>query len=554
MGITLFFPAAGRMGREFQLYIRPSEHRFMGRCRRIYFNFYGVLLTFCPNYDGVFMKKGLMICVAAFLALTACTTSKDVTKSGSAAAPYDFVILHYNDFHAHNTPWIPTNSNPDKIKVGGYAYLDAMMDSVEALYPTALRINAGDDFQGTPVSAITKGHSQFDLMNATGLDFFTIGNHEFDYGWPNIREALPTLKFPVSAANLLDAKTGKPVLETSRIFTVRGKKMGVFGLITPGLTRLTLQKNYEGLTVEDPVECARKMVQQFRDEGVEFIVAVTHEGVQEDEKLAADVPDLDLIIGSHSHTFIPVARVVGKTRIVQTGSYGRNLGIIKLTLHAGDIDAFNYQLEEVRPSRIAPSKDVEAIVDHYEAEVGKEMDEVIGVLKKDWTHRGLNSNLGTWQCEAMKEAVNADIAFQNNGGIRKDLNAGEIRVRDIWEIAPFGNTLVTFTLSGSRLDSMFQFLVSNNRFWGLQSAGFEMVVDSSSHSIKSLRVGGKAVDPRASYTVVTNNYWADNMEKNFGLKNVEKTDTGLIDRDIFVEKVRRDKFIDGNTEQRVRVE
>jgi len=480
-----------------------------------------------------------------------CSAPKATAVEAVNTSGYDFVILHYNDFHARNTPWVPTRSNAEGLEVGGAAYLDAMMDSVEALYPHALRFHAGDDFQGTPVSSITRGGSQLEILQKMGLDFFTIGNHEFDYGWSVWESALDTLRFPVGAANLILTESGEKPLVEYMVFEKFGKKLGLIPLTTPELKNLVLDSNIEGLHVEDPARTARELIVKLKAEGVEFFVALTHQGLDEDMKLAEDVPELDLVIGGHSHSYVPTAKMQGKTRVVQTGSYGRNLGIIKLSLNEGDISDFNYSLEEVQPGKLKASADIQAIVDKYEAMTGRELNEVIGVLKKDWIRGGLVSNIGAWQCDVMLEALDADLAFQNNGGIRKDLKAGEIRVRDIWEISPFGNTLVSFEIRGDQLEEMIAYMVREFRFRSLQSGGLMLRVDKESQQIRELQVGGEAVDAEKTYRVVTNNYVAESLEKNFGLKDTAVRDSYLVDRDVLIEAVRAQKFIDGTVGDRV---
>ena len=496
------------------------------------------------------MKKYNYLLLTVFL-LFGCGSSGENKIVEQNASPYDFVLLHYNDLHAHNIPWVPVKANPDNIEVGGYAILDAMMDSVENIYPIALRFSAGDDFQGTPVSAMTKGFSQLELIDAAEIDFMTIGNHEFDYGWKNIEKSLSKLDLNIYAANLIDKKSGKTPLKSYEIFEFSGKKMAVIGLITTELKNLTLSKNIEGLEVLDPAVKTREIIKKLKKDGIEFFVAVTHQGMKRDLALAEAVPELDLIIGGHSHTYVPREKMIGKTRVVQTGSYGRNLGIIKLKIEQGDISLFDYMLQEVRPSETQASEDIQKIVDKYEGLVGAELNEVIGVLKQDWDKSGLISNIGIWQCDAMMEACAADIAFQNNGGIRKNLKAGEIRIRDIWEIAPFGNTLVTFEVLGAQLTEMIDYMVQSYRFRSLQSSGIILEVDVASQKILKLNVGGKAIDPTRMYRMVTNNYVADNMKKNFGLESMEVINTGLLDRDVFIEAVKKQKFIDSQVDDRV---
>src|SRR6056297_2107738 len=118
-------------------------------------------------------------------------------------------IIHWNDFHSANLPYTPAYNNPEKIEVGGYAILAGYIDSLRNIYDNALVVHAGDDFQGSPVSSITKGLSQIMILNKIQPDAFTIGNHEFDYGKENLYEVLERANFPVVSANIYDEEKGQ---------------------------------------------------------------------------------------------------------------------------------------------------------------------------------------------------------------------------------------------------------------------------------------------------------------------------------------------------------
>ena len=147
----------------------------------------------------------------------------------------EVVILHWNDVHSHNISWKPVRHNPEKHFVGGYAYLDAYLDSLLIVYPKALKINAGDDFQGTPVSSISKGRSQIEILNVVNPDFFTIGNHEFDYSWANFLKLIPEAKFDIYGANILDVETNEPLLKEYKIYDFNGKKIAILGVTSDDL-------------------------------------------------------------------------------------------------------------------------------------------------------------------------------------------------------------------------------------------------------------------------------------------------------------------------------
>jgi 2',3'-cyclic-nucleotide 2'-phosphodiesterase (5'-nucleotidase family) len=198
-------------------------------------------------------------------------------------------------------------------------------------------------------------------------------------------------------------------------------------------------------------------------------------------------------------------------------------------------------------------------VQELEAMVDATLNEVIGTLLTPWDRkagRKEESNLGNWQCDVMREATNTDIAFLNSAGIRKNLDAGPITVRDIWEINPFGNTFVTFTVRGDTLRKMMEWQAGVQAREFLQASGLNYVYDSSQpkgQRLLSLEVNGRPLVDTALYSLSTNNYVASHVPEFFGIdqRSVDLTDTGLIDRDVFVAYIRKHKVISSSVEGRI---
>lgn len=487
----------------------------------------------------------LRFCAITVLLLTALTAF-------SFAEEYQATFIHWNDFHSRNMPWKPGNYNPDGHMAGGYAYLAGLVDSLREVYPKALAVHAGDDFQGTPISSITRGLSQISILNEIKPDFFTVGNHEFDYGLTRLLALQDSAKFDMYAANVRRDKKGPRLFKSLMIPDKFPFKAALIGLTTDDLYTLCLPTNLEGIYVENPAETARYLIDSLKNEGVEFIVAVTHQGIGEDIKLAQEIPDIDLIIGGHSHTYMSKPRIEGNTYIVQASSSGRYVGEIHLKTDGKTIQDFDFKILEVRPDKLKPSPEVARIVEYYEAQAGKALDEVIGELKTDWSRKGVESNLGNWLTDAMRAYTGADIGIQNNGGIRKDLPAGPIRVRDIWEISPFSNKIITFTVTGKEVQKMLDFQVK--RGISLQFSGVTFVADTTKEIARKVRIDGKWVIPWKKYTVATNNYVGEQLEKYLGLSDRDIKNLEILDRDLFLKAVRDQKIINSKVEGRIRIQ
>ena len=484
------------------------------------------------------MKYFNAVIVAVLIVLMSCS-----------APSADITILHWNDFHSHNIEWVPTNHNPEKHSVGGYANFDAYLDSLKKEFPGAITVHAGDDFQGSPTCAITKGVSQIEILNAVDPDFFTIGNHEFDYSWKVLDSLRMNLAdFGMYAANLVDPESGENPTPRFRIFFRKGYRVALIALTTPYLDELTLPRNLEGIEVVDPIETAKELIETLGSKGIDLFVAVTHMGIGMDRHLAEAVPEIDLIVGGHSHTYMREAEQVNGVWIVHADDHGRYVGVTNFHVENGKITDLNMDYVETLAGKLVPSKDVAAIVDKYESEIAEAMDETIGTLKRAWTRGGAESNLGNWISDAFRTATGADIAMMNDGGIRKNLDAGPIKVRDIWEISPFGNTLVTFEWTGKELMEALDFMAKQGR--SMQISGMDVMLGRKEGLIDIL-VNKGPVDPDKVYTICLNNYSASQAEKYFGKSIINLKETGLIDRDVLIEAVRNEPIINSEIEGRV---
>ncbi len=484
------------------------------------------------------MKQFNLILFAALVLLFSCSSPTA-----------DITILHWNDFHSANLPWVPTNHNPEKHTVGGYALFDAYLDSLQAVYPEAIRVHAGDDFQGSPVCAVSRGLSQIEILNAVKPDFFTIGNHEFDYSWRHLDSLrLHAADFQMYAANLVNAENGECAVPQYRIFRQKGYRFALIGVTHPQLDFLTLPQNLEGVQVEDPVLTVRNLIGRLKKNGISSFIVISHIGIDGDRDLARAVPEIDLIIGGHSHTYLREAEQVNGVWIVQADDNGRYVGLTRFHMEKGEITSLEMDYVETVAGKLEPSPDVEAIVMKYESELAEQLDRVIGELKTPWVQGRGESNIGNWIADAFRETAGTDIAIMNNGGIRKNLAAGEIRVRDIWEIAPFGNTLVTFEWTGQELLNALDFMAMHNM--SLQFSGLTLVLNREKGLIEA-KVNGKEIDTEKKYSIATNNYTASQTGKYFGIEVPAPVETGWIDRDVLLKAVRENPVITSKLEGRI---
>ena len=474
-------------------------------------------------------------------------------------------ILHYNDFHAQNLPTTVSskdkNGNRTNVEVGGLAYLKGYVDSFRTEQPNSILLHAGDDFQGTPVSSITKGGSQIALLELMQPDAMTLGNHEFDYGADNLRKLLPLASFPVISANLFDKSIGAPFVPRYKILHCGGLAIGVIGMAPPDLKRLTLRENVKDLDVLDAEKTLRQTMHELRvNFRVDMIVVLSHMGVENDTAIARVVPGIDVIIGGHSHTplFKPIH--INDTWISQAGSKGRYLGTLDLVFDVSDrrIITATGTLVEVRANEITPDLTIAGKIAELEAGVSSSLNVVIGQLVSDWKRTGgaRESNIGNWMSDVIRQAAHVDIGMQNSGGIRKDLASGPITIRDLWEISPFGNEIVTFTLTGEQLLSALAFQGKKSREF-CQVSGIRYRYDKTLPDEKALTatVNGKPIKPKKKYSVATNSYVGGHLYDFFALPEAQITvhpmEPETTDRDLFIEYVKKQKRIDSKLDDRI---
>lgn len=468
-------------------------------------------------------------------------------------------ILHWNDFHSQNVPFQVRSSRGDSAyMVGGSGTFAAYLKKYNSGDSVILKLNAGDDFQGSPVSSITKGESQIQLLNLLHPDAMTIGNHEFDYGSQSLHQKLAETTFPVLSANLLDAQTSRPFAGTYIVRQIGKLKVAIVGLMTSELKTLSLPDNVRSVKVESPIETINRIVPALKKQGADLIIALTHEGVDDDSLLALHAPDVDIIVGGHSHTPLFEPKIVNGIYITQAGSRGRWLGKIDVMIDTvkDTILTFQSKLIECRSQGVKEDSIVSAKALEFEQLAAKGLSKIIGILKTDWTRTFQGeSNIGNWIADAMRAYARTDIAFQNSGGIRKELLAGNITIRDIWEISPFGNTLVSFTVSGRVLREMLQFHIASSNDY-CQSSGLTVVyrLINGKKMIHNVKINGKLLDPSKTYSIVTNNYVAAQSQKYFGVSLDEKTVTQLnaIDRDVLIEAVQKQKVISSSIQGRIK--
>jgi 5'-nucleotidase len=251
-------------------------------------------------------------------------------------------ILHTNDVHSHIEPFEPDHAQYPGM--GGVARRYTLVQQIRQENPNTLLLDAGDIFQGTPYFNFYGGELEFKLMSKMGYDAATIGNHDFDNGIDGLLAQLPHAEFPFINANYNFENTVlQGQIKPYQVFLKDGIRIGVFGLGIE-LEGLVGKKLYKETEYLDPIDISREIVKQLKEEEkCHLVICLSHLGYEyksdkiSDVKLAGATKDIDLIIGGHTHTFLPEPSVVlnsiGKEVLVnQVGWAGVNLGRIDFYL------------------------------------------------------------------------------------------------------------------------------------------------------------------------------------------------------------------------------
>ena len=451
------------------------------------------------------------------------------------------VILHTNDVHGG---------------IDGYASVAALKDAYEAAGAQVLLMDAGDFIQGSTSVNVSQGANAVELMNMAGYDVATTGNHEFDYGYANLKTLMEQAEFPILAANAFTAEGELAMDEANHTFQLGDVTVGVFGLATPETATKAHPAKLEGVTflAEDELfNCAQEQVDELTAEGCDYIICLGHLGIDAESTgnrsidLLENVTGIDVFIDGHSHSEqSDIAEVtdgtgmVGDTILTSTGTKLENIGVVDIAAD-GTIDATTIPMEDVTATEgFTPDQAIVDRVAEINAQIEEEMGVVIGTSEvnlngvKEEVRAG-ETNLGDlvtdamlWQAGLDNEAV--DAAITNGGGIRASISAGDITKQFVNDVLPFGNTLYVIELTGAELLEALEastFVTPEPEGGFPQVAGMEFVVNTgadfdagelypgttfhepnSINRVSILTVGGDAFDVNATYTIVTNDFMA----------------------------------------------
>ena len=502
------------------------------------------------------LKKLIALTVLTVFMITAVFASDLTGKT---------VILHSNDVHG---------------AIAGYANIAQLRNEYEAEGAEVILVDAGDFSQGTTYVSTSKGFDAITMMNAAGYDVATLGNHEFDYGYAQLKSNLEKAEFQVICADVFD-ESGNTIYPAYTIITTgSGMKIAFIGFETPEAQTKANPALIKGLTflAEDELYAvAQENIDKVKAEGADLVIALSHLGVDAESEpnrsidLYANTTGFDFIIDGHSHTVMTEGE--NGEPIQSTGTAFANIGVIVIdnetkTIEENFLRSVSHDEDGTTvydiTNDIAVSGYAQEIMDRVNGEYNIVFAESLVDLngERDPGNRTEETNLGDLVSDAIMWTVLKDegslsvdtanaVAIVNGGGIRASINSGSITKKDVNTVLPFGNTITVVYVTGAELLEALEASTycTPTAVGGFpQVAGIEFTVDTtkaydsnaetypastyygpaSINRVTINNVNGREFDENATYAVITNDFMAAGGDTYYAFASSEnKFDTGI---------------------------
>ncbi len=472
----------------------------------------------------------LVIPAIAFI-LLGCGAAPEA--GGEKGRNREVTILYTNDFESAYDP-IRAFWRDDLEMVGGVAQMATLIQSERERADLAFLLDAGDIFTGT-LAKLTRGELPFELMISMGYDAMCIGNHEFEYGWWVLRDAMQLAPFPVLAANLFYEGTDIPFGQQMTILERDGFRIGVVGIFGEDAATALFPPHLEGLEVRDPVKAARAAVARLRPQ-VDLVVLLTHQGktapmqtddeadsgvqrdIEADIRLAGLVEGVDVLIGGHADAGqeTPVVHPETGTLICQTYGQGTRLGYLKLNVDTETSKVLSHdgRLLVVDSERLEPHPVVAAKLAASRARF-PEVDEIVGHTEGPLTRKyNAESDLGNLMADVLLEHGSSDLAFVHSGGIRADLPEGPVTRENLLDAFPFIDFVNVLEMTGAQILGVLEQGFSLER-GVLQVAGVTVGYDLSrpiGDRVRNVVVGSEPLRVDRVYLVTTLDFLASGAD------------------------------------------
>ena len=431
--------------------------------------------------------------LAAFISVTSWSQTKEIT------------ILAVNDMHA---------------SLDRFPQFVALVDSMRTIYPDLLLVSAGDNRTGNPANDMhtIPSSPMVSLMNRAGFNLSAVGNHEFDGKIDGFRYVINNSDFRFVCANMFAPDIFRLHVEPYKIFEIDNVRIGILGLIQVGANGFpdAHPDNMQGITFH-PFAKVAEQYSWLRDQCNVFVLLM-HEEYEDCVEFLEQYPYPDVLIGGHTHLRIEGTELHNEVMITQAESHLKCVTHITLQVTDGVVTKKEAKLLNVT-SFSYKDPEVLAMVEGFNN--SESLNRVLTQALNDFDSY---EELGYLMADAIMTEAGADIAFQNPGGVRiGTLPQGPVTVRNVYQLDPFGNEVIEFTLTGQELLRLIEtaYIAENNKPPYVSGITYEMDLNKQG-KVKKLQVkmaDGSKLNLQRTYKVVMNSYLA-------AICKYEKTDPG----------------------------
>jgi 5'-nucleotidase len=540
--------------------------------------------------------KRTRLAVVAGLALLLAVSAPVATAKPRPGSPAEqnaqtttIQILSLNDFHGQLRPPDATSSGGriGATPAGGAEYLASYVRDLEATNPHTLFVSAGDLIGATPlVSAIFHDEPTIEAMNLMGLDYNGVGNHEFDEGSAELLrmqnggchpvegcfggDGFAGADFDFLAANVTYKSNGDTIFPPYAIHEFPGVDVAIVGMTLEGTPNIVTAAATADIDFHDEADTVNALVPVLKAQGIETIIVLLHEGGSTNQSLNESTintcgnpsgaavgvitrfdPEIDLVITGHTNWALNCANFAG-TGIMVTGAAhaGRLVTDTELTISRATKDVVSATINNVIVKRDEKpaAADLTALINHYGTIAAPTENRVLGTAPSPLTrtqNSAGESSLGDIIADAQLWATSgagwthgapAVVSFMNSGGIRADINVGDITYGEAFSVQPFGNVLVTMDMTGTQIKALLeQQFNGGNGILQIPASLTYTRTDSAAigSKISNVMIGGVPLDLAATYRVTVNNFLADGGDGYSVLTQGTNRYVGEIDLDAF---------------------
>ena len=506
------------------------------------------------------MKKRFFALLLTFVLIVGCCSFVAFAE-GEETRP-DIVILFTSDVHCG-------------IDQGfGYAGLEQIRDGLVAQGNVVILVDDGDNIQGEPIGTMTKGEALVELMNEAGYEIAIPGNHEFDYGMDQFLSLTEKAKFQYISCNF--NKDGELVFEPYVIKELGGAKVAFVGVTTPKTLTSSTPKYFQNEkgefvygffqdeTGEGVYKAVQKAVDDARADGAEYVIVLGHMGNEEECRpwTYADVIEnttgIDAFLDGHSHDTEQVTMKNKDGEDVIRSACGTKLACVGYCRIAGDgkitAGVYKWDNDASAPELLGITNDMSKAVEKASTALNEKLKEVVATTQVKLTIndpeavdengkpirmvRRAETNLGDLCADAYRAQSGADIAFVNGGGVRVNIEAGDITLNDILKVHPFGNAMCVIEVTGQQILDALEWGAravpgENGGFLQVSGLTYEIhtYIDTpckqdentlfagieGERRVQNVLVNGKPIDPKATYTLASHDYMLLNQGDGYSM-------------------------------------